>query len=73
MDPSSRVVQKFTTDGVERETLSPSARLRTSVNSLDVAREDSSVGVSRSGREQHRVRMPGKSGNGTPNWLLQVF
>lgn len=73
MDPSGRVIQKFTTDGVERETLSPSTRLRTGINSLDVAREDSSVGVSRSGREQHRVRMPGKGSDGAPNRLLQVF
>lgn len=37
LDPASGVIQIFTTDGVEGETLAPSARLRALVNALDEA------------------------------------
>ena len=73
VDPSSRVIQKFTTDSIERETLSPGARLRTGVDPLDKGRKDSSVRVGRSSSKQHRVRVPGKGSNSTSNRLLQVL
>lgn len=73
VDPSSRVIQEFTTDSIERETLSPGAWLRTGINPLDKGRKDSSVRVGRSSSKQHRVRVPGKGSNSTSNRLLQVL
>lgn len=73
LDPASGVVQIFTTDGVEGETLAPSAGLRTLVNALDEAREDASVGVSGARSQKHGVGMPGEGGDGTADGLLQVL
>lgn len=53
LDPASSVVQVFTTDGVEGQTLAPSARLRALINTLDEAGEDARVGVGGTGCEKH--------------------
>lgn len=73
LDPASSVVQEFTTDGVEGETLSPSARLRALVNTLDEAREDAGVGVGGARSQEHGVGVPGEGGDGTTDRLLQVL
>lgn len=73
LNPASRVIEIFTTNGVERETLAPGTRLWTGINALDEAGEDTSMGIGGASGQQHRVRVPCKSGDGTPNGLLQVL
>lgn len=73
LNPASGVVQVFTTDSVERETLAPGAGLRTGIDTLDEAGKDTSVGVGRAGSKQHRVRVPCESRDGTPDGLLQML
>lgn len=73
LDPASSVVQVFTTDGVEGETLAPSARFRALVNALDEAREDAGVGVGGARSQEHGVGVPRESGDGTADRLLQVL
>lgn len=48
MNPSSRVIQEFSANRIERETLAPGARLWASIDTLDVAGEDSCMRISRS-------------------------
>lgn len=73
LDPASRVIQEFTTDSVEGETLSPGTRLRASVNTLDKARKDPCVGVGGSRSKKHRIRVPGQRGDSASNGFLQVL
>lgn len=73
MDPSSRIVQVFSTVGVEGNPLTPNTGFRALVNSLDVTRKHSAVRVCRAGCEEDGVGVPCKGSNGTSNWLLQVF
>lgn len=70
LDPASRVIQEFSTDGVEGEALSPGTRLRAGVNALDEARENPCVRVSGASSQQHRVGMPRQRRYGAPNGLL---
>ena len=73
LDPSRRIVQKLATDGIKWKAFSPSTRLRSSINPLDETREYSRMRVRRSCSKENRVWMPGKSGDGTPNRLFEVF
>lgn len=73
LDPASRVIQEFTTDGVEGKSLSPGAGLRTSVNSLDKTREDSGMRIGGTSSEQNRVGVPSQGSNGASNRLLEVL
>lgn len=73
LDPASRVVQVFTTDGVEGQALTPSAGLGALIDTLDEAGEDSSMRVGGTSSKQNRVRVPGQGGNGTANGLFQVL
>ena len=73
MDPSGRIVQELSTDSVEGQPLSPDARGRAAIHTLDKRGEDSRVGIGRAGGEKNGVRMPGNAGNGTPDRLLQVL
>lgn len=73
MDPTGGVVQVLAADSVERETLSPCRGLRTRVDVLDEGREHASVSVGRSCGEQDRVGVPGDTGDGGANGLLDVL
>ena len=73
VNPASRVVSEFSADGVEGQPLAPHTRLRLAIDPLDEAGEDSSVGVSRAGGEEHGVGVPRDAGNGAANRLLQVL
>lgn len=73
LNPASRVIQEFTTDGVERKTLAPGTGLRTGINTLDEAGQDTGVRIGGARCQQHRVRVPCKCCDGTPNGLLQMF
>lgn len=73
LDPTSGIIQEFTADGVERQTLTPSARLRASVDTLNEAGEDAGVGVGGSSCQQYGIRVPRQGCNGAANRLLQVL
>lgn len=73
LDPARRVIQEFSTDCVERKTLAPATWLWALINTLDIAREDTSVRIRRASSQQHRVRMPGKRSDGASDRLLQVL
>lgn len=73
LDPSRRVVQKLATDGIKWQAFSPRTRLRASINTLDETRQNPRMRVGRSCSKEDRVWMPGKSGDGTPNRLFEVF
>lgn len=71
--PTSRVVQKLSADGVERQPLAPGRRLRALVDALDEGGEDAGVAVGRAGAEQDAVGVPGDRGDGAADGLLQVL
>lgn len=73
VDPASGIVEEFSTNGIERETLTPGAGLRALIDTLDEAGENTSVRVGGSGSQKNRVRVPGKSGDGTADRLLQML
>lgn len=73
LDPTSSIIQVFTTDGVEGKALSPRTGLRAGINTLDEAREDSGVRIGRSGCQQDGVRVPRQGCNSTANRLLDVL
>ena len=73
MHPTSRVVQEFAADGVERKSLTPSRGLWSLVNALDVTREHSGVRIRRSGSQKNRVGVPCEGSNSTTDRLLQMF
>ena len=73
VDPSGGVVHELSADGVEGEPLSPDARRRTTVDTLDEGREHPGVCIGRAGGEENGVRMPGDGGDGAADGLLQVL
>jgi hypothetical protein len=73
LNPTSSIIQVFTTDGVERETLSPSAGLRAGVDTLNEAGEDTGMGIGGSSCQQNRVRVPSQGCDGATDRLLQVL
>lgn len=73
VDPPGRVVHKLAADGVERQALTPNTGIRAGIDTLDEAGENSSMGIGGSGSQENTVGVPGDSGNGTPDRLLQVL
>ena len=73
MDPSGGIVEKLAADRIEGKTLTPRTRLGASINALDEAGEDTSMGIGRAGSQQDRVWMPGQRGDGASDRLLQVL
>jgi hypothetical protein len=73
MNPSRRIIQEFSADGIEGETLAPRTWLWAGINALDEARENPSMGISRPRRQQDRVRVPGQGGDCAPDGLLQML
>lgn len=73
LDPTSGVVQEFTTDGVERQTLTPSAGLGSGVDTFDEAGEHTGMGVGRSSGQKNGVRVPRKGCDCAADRLLQVL
>jgi hypothetical protein len=71
--PSSRVVQILSTNRVERKSLAPNSGRRTSVHTLDKGGEDSGMSIGRSSSQKDRVGVPGYTGDGTADRLLQVL
>ena len=73
MDPASSAVQVFATDGVERQTLTPSGGLGTGIVALDEGAEDTGVAVGAASGKQHAVGVPGDAGDSGAQRLLQVL
>lgn len=71
--PAGRVIQVFSADGVEGQSLAPDTRLGTLIDTLDKGRQHSGMGVGRAGGEEHGVGVPSNAGDGTADRLLQVF
>lgn len=71
--PTSGIIQIFATDSVERQTLTPSARLRAGVNPLDEAGEDASMRIGGSSCQQDGIWVPCQGCDGTANRLLEVL
>lgn len=71
--PASRVVQVFSADGVEGQSLTPDTRLGTLINTLDKGGQHSGMGIGRAGGEEHGVGVPRDAGDGTADGLLQVL
>lgn len=73
VDPASRVVQVFSADGVEGQSLTPDTRLGTLIDTLDKGGQHSGVGIGRAGCEEYGVGVPSDAGDGTADRLLQVL
>lgn len=73
MHPSGRVIQELAADRVERQSLTPRARLGALVGALDEGRKDAGVGIGGTGGEKNAVGVPGDGGDGGPDRLLQVL
>lgn len=73
MDPARRVVKIFSTDGVEGQTFSPHARLRSSIDAFDEAREYPRMSIGRTGSQKYRVWVPGYSSDRTADRLLDML
>lgn len=73
VDPASRVIQELSTHSVEGKPLSPDARVRPAINTLDEAGEDSRMCVGRAGGKKDRVRVPGHRGDRALDGLFQML
>lgn len=73
VNPASRVVQVFSADGVEGQSLTPDARLGTLIDALDKGGQNSGMRIGRAGCEEHRVGVPSNAGDGAADRLLQVL
>lgn len=73
MYPACRVVEILPADGVEGQAFSPHAAFWPLVDAFDEARKYPGMGVCRSGSQEDGIRVPGDSGDGAPNRLLQLL
>lgn len=71
--PTGRVIQILAADGVEGQTFAPDAGFGAGIDTLDEAREDSGMSISRTGGQQNGVRMPIDCSDCTANRLLQML
>ena len=73
MNPARRIVEIFSTHGIERQALSPNTALWPLVHPFDEAREDPCVCIGGPSRQEDRIGVPCDSGDGASDWLFQVF
>lgn len=73
LNPTSRVIQEFTTNCVKGEPFTPGAGLRAGVDTLDEAGKHPGMRVSRPRSQENGVWMPSKGGNSAADGLLQVL
>lgn len=73
VDPTSRIVQVFSADSVEGQSLAPDTRLGALIDTLDKGGQHSGMGIGGAGCEEHGVGVPGDAGDGAADRLLQVL